>query len=570
MRFEFLLRWVRLYRARLLLISALSILSSAATLAIPWLAAQFLGDLVVGNVGHLESTLLLLALALVVLTAITITVAILSEAASGRILAGLREEAYRRVQSMPMAFHEAHRGGDLLALVTYEVGTLSSFLTATLAKMPSMLVTAAGAFALLFLLEPTLALAMPIFVPAFYILLKLVGRRLRSLAKRLREAEVDVVAFAENDLAMLPLIKSFAVEEHHIERYRAAIERARYLNLAQVKASSFIGPIVALIAAGGAIAVLVYAGGDASSGGRTPDELFAILLYAALLTRPIGSLASTYGQFQIARGTLERLERVFAMEPEAGLHEGKPVARAQGTITFEGVSFTYPDRSPLFESLSLTISAGETVALVGENGIGKSTIVKLLLRYYDPDAGRITLDGEDIAQLQVQDLRRQFGYVPQRAMLFHGTISENIAFGAPGVGAREIERAAKMAQATDFIHTLPHGMNTVIGDDGVRLSGGQQQRIALARALLRDPPIYILDEATSMYDLESEAAFIEAALRLLKDRTVIIITHRPTSLALADRVIGPEDIAYTRKESASETVATVSEAELPRLSSSQA
>lgn len=150
MRFEFLLRWVRLYRARLLLISALSILSSAATLAIPWLAAQFLGDLVIGNVGHLESTLLLLALALVVLTAITITVAILSEAASGRILAGLREEAYRRVQSMPMAFHEAHRGGDLLALVTYEVGTLSSFLTATLAKMPSMLVTAAGAFALLF------------------------------------------------------------------------------------------------------------------------------------------------------------------------------------------------------------------------------------------------------------------------------------------------------------------------------------------------------------------------------------------------------------------------------------
>jgi ATP-binding cassette, subfamily B, bacterial len=177
------------------------------------------------------------------------------------------------------------------------------------------------------------------------------------------------------------------------------------------------------------------------------------------------------------------------------------------------------------------------VALTGANGIGKSTLVRLLLRYYDPQAGRITLDGADIASLQVQALRRQFGYVPQRPLLLNGTIRENIVFGADNRDAASVERAAQMAQAWDFIQRLPQGLETMIGDDGVRLSGGQQQRIALARALYRDPPIYIFDEATSMYDLEGEAAFVESCVTLLKGRTVIIITHRPASLALADRII---------------------------------
>ena len=187
--------------------------------------------------------------------------------------------------------------------------------------------------------------------------------------------------------------------------------------------------------------------------------------------------------------------------------------------------------------------SGEIVALTGENGVGKSTLVRLLLCFYLPSAGRITLDGDDIAGLQVQALRRQFGYVPQRALLFNGTIADNIAFGQTGApDAEAMARAVRLAQARDFIASLPDGLDTVVGDNGIRLSGGQRQRIALARALYRDPPIIILDEATSMYDLESEAAFVESCLEALKDRTVIIITHRPASLALADRIVkvGPE------------------------------
>jgi ATP-binding cassette subfamily B protein/subfamily B ATP-binding cassette protein MsbA len=342
---------------------------------------------------------------------------------------------------------------------------------------------------------------------------------------------------AESDLEMLPAIKSFAVEDHHYARYRAAIEHARHLKLKQARITAFIGPVVALLAALAAIAILVIGNSTITSGERSPGELFAFLFYAALLTRPVGSLASTYGAYQFARGALERLEAVLALPPELGYAQAGSLGRAKGQIAFEGIDFAYPERPPVLAGFSLMIAPGEIIALTGANGVGKSTLINLLLRFYDPDRGRITIDGADIATLNVKDLRRQFGFVPQRPLLLNDTILQNIAFGLPDPDLKAVEAAARRAQAWDFIGQLPEGLATVIGDDGVRLSGGQRQRIALARALLRDPPIYIFDEATSMYDLEGEAAFVEECIKVLADRTVIIITHRPASLALADRVI---------------------------------
>jgi len=225
------------------------------------------------------------------------------------------------------------------------------------------------------------------------------------------------------------------------------------------------------------------------------------------------------------------------MPPEPGYAGAQGLTRAHGAIAFEGVDFAYPDRPPVLTGFNLAIAPGEIIALTGANGVGKSTLINLLLRFYDPDAGRITLDGQDIAAFDIKDVRRQFGFVPQRALLLNGSIAENIAFGLTGPDQAAIERAARAAQAWEFITALPHGLATQIGDDGVRLSGGQRQRIALARALLRNPPIYIFDEATSMYDLEGEAAFVETCIQTLSGRTVIIITHRPASLALADRII---------------------------------
>ncbi|MDZ4275502.1 MAG: ABC transporter ATP-binding protein [Erythrobacter sp.] len=537
MRLAFLRHWTSRFRGELALIGGLSLASSVVTLALPWLAAQLAASMVGEAAVNLDQTLILLAIALTGLAGTTIMVAILSERASGRILANLRKETHERIVAMPMAFHDRSRGGDLLSLMSHEVENLSTFLTATLARVPSMAMTAAGAFIILFIIDPVLTFTIPILIPPFFIVMKWVGRRLRVLGRQVRRAEVDIVWMAESDIEMLPAIKAFAVEREHRSRYAAAIEKARLLKLKQTRITAFIGPIVALVAAIAAIVILVIGSAQVQDGARSPSEMFAFLFYAALLTRPVGSLADTYGRFQIAKGTLARLEAVFAMRPEPGYDRKRRIERARGAIAIDAVSFAYPGRPAVLTNASLAIAPGETIALTGDNGIGKSTLVNLILRFYQPDQGRITLDGVDIADLQVQDLRRQFGYVPQRPLLSYGSIAENIAFGCPDPDPAAIENAARLAQAWEFIERLPRGLATEIGDGGVRLSGGQRQRLALARALFRDPPIYIFDEATSMFDLDGETAFIQSCADLLTDRTVIIITHRPASLALADRII---------------------------------
>jgi len=537
---QFWIKWAKKFRWQLALISGLTMLSSLATLAVPWLAAQLLGDVFGGETEALNitQTLGLLVVSLVAMTALSIAAIIVSQTASTRILTELRKQIYGHVQMMPISFHDDARRGDVLALTSYEVGNLSDFLADTLANAPAMILTALGAIIVMFWLDPTLALIVPMLIPVFFIMMKLAGRRLRAVSSKVRAAEVELIAIAERDLEMLPAVKSFATEEFHRAGFADAAEKSRNLAVGQAILNAFIGPIVALLAALSAIAVLVFASGQLLSGESSPAELFAFLLYAALLTRPVGSLANMYGAYQMARGTLARLEDVLALAPEPGYAHGAALSRVDGAIRFENVGFAYPGRKAVFSGLDLEIAPGEIIALTGENGVGKSTLVRLLMRFYEPSSGTISLDGTDIAELKVQDLRRQFGYVPQRALLFNGTIADNIAFGQGPASSREdILAAAKLAQADDFIAALPDGIDTQIGDHGVRLSGGQRQRIALARALYRNPPIYILDEATSMYDLESEAVFVENCIQSLSGRTVIIITHRPASLALAERVL---------------------------------
>lgn len=553
MNVSFLWQRARPFLAELVLISVITVMGSAALLAVPWLAGQLLGGLAGDDTIDLSQTLVLLVIALVTMTALNICVAILSELASGRILAGLRNEAYTHLQALPVSFHDQNRSGDLLSLMTFEVRGLASFLTSSLATLPSMLITALGAAILLFVLDPTMALIMPVLIPVFVIMTKLVARPLRALALRARDANAKLVMKGESDLSMLPAIKAFAAEQHHRTQYLAAIEDARVLSLAQVRLSAVIGPVVALIAALTAIGILVVVGSQIESGERSASELFSFLLYAALLTRPVGALASFFSQFQSARGTLARLTDLFAEPVEPGYDQTGRIDRARGAIAFKQVRFAYPGRDLVLDNVDLSIEPGEIVALTGDNGVGKSTLIRLLLRYYVPQSGQITLDGQDTADLQIQDLRRQFGYVPQRPLLFNGSVRDNIAFGHPQADDADIKHAARLSEAWKFISELPDGLDTEIGDHGIRLSGGQRQRIALARALFRDPPIYILDEATSMYDLDSEAAFVETCIEALKDRTVILITHRPASLALADRVLeahpkGYRDVASTLED----------------------
>jgi ABC-type multidrug transport system fused ATPase/permease subunit len=264
--------------------------------------------------------------------------------------------------------------------------------------------------------------------------------------------------------------------------------------------------------------------------------MVSLFLYGMVLVRPISQLANVYGATQSARGAAQRLMDAIGSPLERDTGTVQQIPRHAG-IRFERVEFAYPGRPSLFCGFDLEIQPGETVALTGVNGAGKSTLAHLLLRLVEPQAGRILVGGIDVREFTLAALRAQVGLVAQNVMLFNASVHENIAYGRPDAGSADVENAARAARAHDFVQALPEGYATVVGEQGVRLSGGQKQRIALARALLRDPPILVLDEATAMFDPQGEADFIAACHETLRSRTVILITHRPASLALADRVL---------------------------------
>jgi ATP-binding cassette subfamily B protein len=535
-----LIALARPYRGQLALLAALWIVGAAVMLAIPALGARLLGGMF-DAASRSTGLVAALLVAAVVLTALVNALnALWAGKVSARILADQRQRIYRHVQALPIGWHENHRQGDTLALMTWEVASLATFLTATLASVPARLVMAAGAVAIMFTIDPLLASLVPVAVPLFYLILKVIGRRLRGLAMQIRAAEAEVLAVAEENLEMLPAIKSFAREEREAARHGHAVDVAMDLALRENRIKAMLGPTIELIAAIAAVALLIVAGRSMAGGALSPTELFGFLFYAALLTRPVSALSNIYGEVQTARGTLSRLNEVMTNAPEAGYAAAGRMDRACGAIILRGLTFAYPGRETVLDKVDLDIPAGQIVALVGENGAGKTTLVNLLLRFHHPSAGEVRLDGRDIRTLQLQDLRRQFGLVPQRPLLFNGTIRANIAFGREGANQVDVEKAAGLAQAHGFITGLPMGYDTQIGDHGVRLSGGQRQRIALARALLADPPVLVFDEATSMFDIDGESAFIASCEQALKGRTVILITHRPASLALAERLIRVE------------------------------
>ena len=537
---SFLFRHAMRYRLRLLAVTVLTLANAVLMLAVPWFAGRFLGNVVdASQVSNAAVAVLLVALMLAI-AVLSVATSLISAQTAQRILADMRLEAYSHVQSLPLAFHEQHRQGDLLTLLTFEVDNLSSFLSDTLARAPSMVLTATGSVVLLFVLDTRVALVIPVLIPAIFLILRLVGRRMREIGSRTQEAEAHLLAEAEKNLETLAAIKAYVAEDHRRAAYSGLVEQARALALRNERIVAFLSPAIALVTGLSVIAIILLVtdpGGD----GVATGELFSILLYAALLTRPMGALAGMFGRYQWAKGILARLEQVFAEvpeDPDAGL---TPAAPARGALEFAQVEFAYPGREPTLCSARLSIAAGETIALTGRNGAGKSTMLKLAMRLYPLGGGSIRLDGHDIAGLSLRYLRGQFGYVPQRALLFNGTVRENIAFADPAADGARLERAVRLAQAEQFIAALPQGLDTPIGDHGVRLSGGQGQRIALARALLSQPPVLVLDEATAMFDHEAEAAFVGACKAEFVGRTVIIVTHRPASLALADRIIAVED-----------------------------
>jgi ABC-type multidrug transport system fused ATPase/permease subunit len=527
-------RLLRPHASSLLVTMLLLSAQSAALLAMPWLAARFSAALLqAGAVAGILAALF----GLVVLQALLAwLVGIRMQALAMELIAGGCTRLFDHLQSLPLGWHQERRRGDVLALLTEDVERLGWFASGTLVSVLPLLGTCVVALLMMLRIEPGIGLVVAVLVPAAWLALKIAGRRLRPLGRAVADGYAQRAVLAEQGLAMLPVVKAFAGEPGESGRFHAQAQALRGLQLRQARLQIVIAPLVRIVAAAVVLALLWIGSREVLAGTLQPSELIGLLLYGLLLTQPVSALADVYGQVQSARGAAGRLAQVFAQAPEPDGGRGV-LEHVRGELRFDAVTFAYPGRAPALSGLDLHVAAGETVAITGANGAGKSTLAHLLLRFADPQAGRILLDGTDVRELRLADLRGHVGLVAQHVLLFNATVADNIGYGRSGATRDEIERAARAARAHDFVAALPQGYDTVVGDQGVRLSGGQKQRIALARALLKDPPILVLDEATAMFDPEGEAEYIAECHAVLHARTVLLVTHRPASLALADRIV---------------------------------
>ncbi len=399
-------------------------------------------------------------------------------------------------------------------------------------------ITLSGAVLIIALLDWRLTLLIVLVVPLIVLSAMLFGRRFRGFTKAVQDELGAVSSILEETLSSIRVVKSFAREPFEIERFNGGVERAFTLSMHLTRARAFFAPLVSFLAFVGVVMVIWFGGTEVLAGHLTPGQLVSFVIYMVLIAGPVAQLGNLYGQIQESLGAAERIFELLDAVPE---RPDSPTAIAlptlEGQIVFDHVSFGYRPDTPILRDLSLILPAGQTVALVGPSGAGKTTITGLIPRLYEPSSGHIFVDGYDLQNIKIRSLREQIALVPQEPTLFGGTILENIAYGRLDATVIEIEAAAAAANAAEFIARLPQGYETLVGERGVKLSAGQRQRIAIARAVLRDPRILILDEATASLDNESEALVQDALRRLMSQRTTLVIAHRLTTIEDADQIL---------------------------------
>src|SRR6266550_2643506 len=504
-----LLRFVGPYRWNLAIAAALLIVSTALALVWPQVVQRVLDQ-------GLQQPDLLNVLVVILIAVLLVRAVIdggrqfLMAYTGERVIFDLRMAIVTHLQSLSLSFYNQRKTGDLMSHVTSDATLVHGVITQTIIQVLGQVLTLAGGIAVIFLMNWRLALLTLVVAPPIGIIGQFLGRRIRDITREAYEA----TRFRDKLMVM----------------FRKSIERSR------LGATMF--PLIGFLGFGSSIVVLWYGGHLVAAGELTAGQLVAFLLYMNMVAGPVGGLASMWTQVQQAFGAADRIFALLDTEPEVrDLPGAVPIGPIRGEIEFDDVSFRYGDGPLVFEHLSTAFRESETTALVGPSGAGKTTLVNLVGRFYDPVAGRVCVDGRDVRDVTVRSLREQIAVVPQEPILFGDTIRENIRYGRLDASAADIQAAAQAANATEFIARMPKGMETIVGERGVRLSVGQRQRIAIARAILRDARILLLDEATSSLDNESEFLVQQALDRLMRGRTTIVIAHRLSTVERADRIL---------------------------------
>jgi subfamily B ATP-binding cassette protein MsbA len=459
-----------------------------------------------------------------------------------RAVAGLRRELFAKLLEMPAGFFAERRTGELTSRLTTDIGLLQSLMSTQVAEFLRQILQLVGGVAMLAWLQPRLMLTALAVAPVVVGAAVFFGRRLRKISTGLQDRVAEATAVADEAISQIRTVQSFVQEPAERERYgsRVASIVATALRRAHVR-GIFFG-VITLVTFSGITAVIWEGGRQVLAGRLSEGELLSFFLYTVFIAGAVGGLVSLFGSYHEAVGAATRVFELLeapvgVADPAAPEALPRPV---RGAVAFEGVSFRYsddPDAPWALREVSLSLRPGEVVALVGPSGAGKTTMASLLPRFWDVTEGRITVDGRDVRSVALRELRAAIGLVPQEPALFSGTVRENIAYARPSASDADVTEAARAAHAEEFIERLTDGYGTVVGERGVKLSGGQRQRIAIARVILKDPAILVLDEATSSLDTESERLVEEALERLLVGRTTLIIAHRLSTVRRADRIV---------------------------------
>jgi ATP-binding cassette, subfamily B, bacterial len=455
---------------------------------------------------------------------------------SEKSMADIRQTVYSKIVSLPVSFFEQRRVGELMSRITADVQSLQDVLAFTLAELFRSLATVVVGIIIICFISWKLTIFMLATFPVAIVVAMFFGRYIRKLSKKAQDELAAANVIVEETLQSINVVKAFTNEALEVNRYGNALAN---VVVAALKAGRFRGGFVSFIIFalfGGIVGVVWYGASLVQSGEMPFSELMTFIFYTMFIGGSIGGLGDMYAQIQKTLGASERLLEILDEKSEVEIKPISTVVPVTGNIQFENVRFSYPTRPDMtiLKDISLNVAAGRKIALVGYSGAGKSTIVQLLMRYYQPQGGRILVDDQDIQTLDITAYRQNIAVVPQEVMLFGGSIKENIAYGKPNATEEEILEAARKANALEFITSFPEQMETIVGERGVKLSGGQRQRIAIARAILKDPKILILDEATSSLDAESEKLVQEALDGLMQNRTTIIIAHRLATVRNVD------------------------------------
>jgi subfamily B ATP-binding cassette protein MsbA len=534
-----LLPRIRPHRAKLALATLCLVASAAVSLAFPQVVRHLLdAAFQLRDRERLNQIALLLGGMFVIQAGLNFSQAYLLSATGERVIAQLRQDLFDHLLTLPPGFFAERRTGELTSRLSADIGTLQGVVSHQISELSRQVLMLVGGVVLLTLTHPRLTATTLAVVPVVVGTALFFGRRLRRISTGVQDKVAEATAVAEEAFSQIRTVQSFVQEPWESGRYaarmaeviRAALRRALVRGV-------FFGAIT--FATFGGIAIVLWQGGRlVLDGALTAGTLVSFLLYTITVAGAVGTLAGLFSSYQEAVGAARRVFELLDLTPAiADGRAPRSLSRPlRGAVALERVSFRYQPDAPLaLDGVSLTLTPGEIVALVGPSGAGKTTLANLIPRFWDVTDGRITLDGIDIRDLRLPDLRGAIGIVPQEPALFSGTVAENIAYARPGAPA-DVEAAARAAHAHEFIERLPSGYATMVGERGVKLSGGQRQRVAIARALLKDPAVLILDEATSSLDTESERLIEEALERLLKGRTTLIIAHRLSTVRRADKL----------------------------------